>query len=72
MKAFAAAVVVLLILALLGWYTLFADGDRAGVDVNPDVAAEDIGGAAEAIGEGAEAVKETAEKVEVDVDVSTD
>lgn len=72
MRALAAAVVVLLILALLGWFTLYRDGDRAGVDVNPDVVQEDVGDVADAVGEGAERVKEEAERVEVDVDVDRD
>ncbi len=72
MKALAAAFVVLLVLALLGWYTLFRDGDEFGVDVNPDVVKEDVSDAAGALKKGAEKVEEEAEKVSIDVKVDRD
>ncbi|NNJ24583.1 hypothetical protein [Alienimonas chondri] len=69
MKAFAVAVVVLLVLALLGWFTLSADNDQAGININRDVISEDVGNAAGAVKDGAEKVKSEAERVDVDVDV---
>lgn len=72
MKALLAAAVVLLILGLLGWFTLYSEGDRVGVDVNRGTISEDVGDAAEAVGSGAEKLKEEADKVSVDVDVDRD
>ena len=53
-KAILAAAVVLIILAVLGWYTIFAEGDRAGVDVNPDTIGADVETVGEAAGEAGE------------------
>ena len=72
MKPVLAALAVLLVLALLGWYTLFAEDDRAGIDVNPDVVAEDLEAADDALESGAEKVKEEVGRVDIDVDVSRD
>ena len=79
MKAILAALVVAVLLGLLGWFTLYKDGDRAGVDANPDVVASDLEAvgeagakAAGAIGEGAKKVAEEADKVDIDVSVDRD
>ena len=86
MRALAAAVIVLLILALLGWFTLFADDDEVGAAVNTDVVKEDVETTAEAakvsgaqlndgvekLGDGVEKVGEEIEKTDVDIDVSRD
>ena len=79
MKALAAAVIVLLILGLLGWFTIFAGDDEAGVAVNTDVVKEDVvkagevaGEAGAALGEGAKKAAEEIEKTDVDVDISRD
>ncbi len=79
MKALAAALIVLLILGLLGWFTLSAGDDEVGAAVNTDVVKEDVvkagevaGKAGEALGEGAKAAAEEIENTDVDVDVSHD
>ena len=79
MKALAAAVIVLLILGLLGWFTLFADDDEVGAAVNTDVVAEDVETAgdvaAEAgavVGEGVGKAAEEIEKTDVDIDIDRD
>lgn len=69
MKAVAAAVIVLLVLALLGWFTIFSGDDRIGVETNPEVVKEDVSNAADAVGDGAERLKDEAERIDVDVDV---
>lgn len=72
MRALAAAVLVLLVLGLLGWFTLFAGDDEVGAQINTDTVAEDVGTAAEAVSDGAKKVKEEVEKTDVDVDIERD
>ena len=76
---FTGLAVALLVALLLGWYTFFVDGDRAGVDVNPDEIGEDLekagdvaGEVGEKVGEGVKKAAEKAKDVEVDVEVETD
>ncbi|MFH5806554.1 hypothetical protein [Alienimonas sp. DA493] len=69
MKALLAAAVVLLILGLLGWFTLYSNGSGVGVNMNEETIAEDVDQAADAVGSGVDKVKEEADKVSVDVDV---
>ena len=69
MKAFLIAVIVLLAVGLLGWYTLGGSGDSVTVEAHPEKAAEDVKKAGEAIGDGVKKVKEETERVEVEVDV---